>query len=150
MCTHIKDFFAIPRPKFQNRSFSACWNFAFISSFFACSLLPIVSRVFCRVLYFSHQLFVILAMVNVEDYSDQQLKESLLEFGVNVPVTPTTRKVCENKLKKMMADGDSPSKQTSIPRTPSQQDIDFADNREETPENPSPHVSCFKNIFKNP
>lgn len=72
-------------------------------------------------------------MASIEDYSDQQLKESLLEYGINVPVTPTTRKVCENKLRKMMAGGDSTPKQVSISRTPSQ-DIDFADNREETPE----------------
>ncbi|KAI6182872.1 hypothetical protein M3Y97_00427300 [Aphelenchoides bicaudatus] len=59
-------------------------------------------------------------MVNIEDFSDQQLKESLLEHGVNVPVTPTTRKVCENKLKKLLASGHATPKQAS-------QSADFSD-----------------------
>jgi hypothetical protein len=128
-------FFAILETKFQNRSFCACsLEFGFHKHFLRVLSLPacwyrallIVSLLLPLIIWF-------LVMASIEDYSDQQLKESLLEYGINVPVTPTTRKVCENKLRKMMAGGDSTPKQVSISRTPSQ-DIDFADNREETPE----------------
>lgn len=45
-------------------------------------------------------------MTNVENYTDDQLHKALRSYGLVIPITPNSRKVCENKLKKFMAGGD--------------------------------------------
>lgn len=77
-------------------------------------------------------------MANIEQYTNEELQTSLREYGMNVPVTPTTRKVCENKLRKLIAQ--SGGQQTVIPKI---KDHDSPDNfsrydqdRESTPQLP--------------
>lgn len=66
-------------------------------------------------------------MAFVEDYTDEQLQIELRGFGFNLPITPTSRRVCENKLKKLLAEANGTPQQTVL-RSDSPQD--FADNSE--------------------
>lgn len=64
-------------------------------------------------------------MAFVEAYSNEQLQKALREYGINVPITPTSRKVCENKLKKLMG--------ATNPQTDVRDDGDKPDDKEPTP-----------------
>jgi hypothetical protein len=50
-------------------------------------------------------------MIGIEQYSDDQLHTALRSYGLNVPITPTSRKVCENKLKRLMSEVDQVASQ---------------------------------------
>lgn len=47
-------------------------------------------------------------MARVEHYTDDQLQKALRSYGLNIPITPNSRKVCETKLKKFMSQNDEP------------------------------------------
>lgn len=64
-------------------------------------------------------------MKSVEQYTDDQLYKALRSYGLNIPITPTTRKVCETKLKKFMSQNGQNKQSFHYPEEDSHIDSDF-------------------------
>jgi hypothetical protein len=54
-------------------------------------------------------------MADIEGYTDDQLHKALRSYGLIIPITPNSRKVCENKLKKLISESDKAKAKEYLP-----------------------------------